>query len=115
MSLNFYDLRIIRGSQHLPFSDIVKIIAACYEQRGDPHLIYDPRFNIWTELAHYPFWLEWVNMLGFWILFLRKHLNFRCYYDETYKRTLAKLNSHHLLKRLHFQIFEEGGMNVHNN
>ena len=109
---NFNDLRILRGSRRLPFSDIVSIIDAAYRERRKLYQVYDPRFNIWTEFGHLPFWLEWVNMLAFWVYFLRKHLTLRYFYLKEYDELLENLDENHFLKRLHRQIFEDEGNSI---
>ena len=100
---NFNDLKIVRGPLHLPFSDILPIITASYRRRLQPYMVYDPRYNLWTELGQLPFFLEWTNGLGYWIFFLRKHIRVSYRYIETYHRILNKLDESHFLKRLHNQ------------
>ena len=106
--LNFNDLKIVRGPMRLPFSDVVRIIAASYERRLNPYTVYDPRYSVWTELGQLPFFLEWTNGLGYWIFFLRRHIKIWYRYIEDYHRLLNELNANHFLKRLHNQEIENG-------
>ena len=103
---NFCDLKIIRGPNRLPFPDVVPIIGACYQERRALYKLYDSRYNIWTEMSHLPFWLEWENILGYWILFIRKHITLRYRYLKNYLQLFDRLDDNHFLKRFHYQILE---------
>ena len=107
--LQAFGMSILRGPQRLPFANIVSIVAACYEERGNLHTLYDPRHRLWTEVGELRFWMEWVCMLGFWIYFLRKHITFRYHYLEDYHKLLNSVDQEHFFRRLHHQVFDEKG------